>query len=75
MRNYLRENFARELSLEEIARNFNFTPSYLSKIFIKHTVEPPSKYVIGLRIQEAKRLLANQRELSVKEVAERQAAT
>mgnify|MGYP001022761460 CR=1 FL=1 len=71
VRRYLRENFAKELSLEEISRSFNFTPSYLSKIFMRHTGEPPSKYLISLRIQEAKYLLARHPELTVKEVAER----
>jgi two-component system response regulator YesN len=68
---FLRENFTKELSLEEISRSFNFTSSYLSKIFIKHTGEAPSKYLISLRINEAKYLLAEHHNLSVKEVAER----
>lgn len=71
IQHYLKENFTKEISLEEISRKFNFTPSYLSKIFIKHAGEPPSKYLISLRINEAKYLLANQRSLSIKEVAER----
>lgn len=71
VQDYLRENYMQEFNLEEIARNFNFTSSYLSKIFLKHTGEPPSKYVIALRIQAAKHLLGSQRELSIKEVAER----
>jgi len=71
VREFLRENFAREISLEDISRRFNFTSSYLSKIFIKHAGEAPSKYLISLRINEAKYLLANHPELSVKEVAER----
>ncbi|WP_239619055.1 response regulator transcription factor [Cohnella mopanensis] len=71
VQHYLRENFTRDISLEEISRQFNFTPSYLSKIFIKHTGEAPSKYLISLRINEAKYLLANHPSLSVKEVAER----
>lgn len=71
VQHYLRENFTRDVSLEEIARHYNFTSSYLSKIFIKHTGESPLKYVIALRINEAKYLLAHQRSLSVKEVGER----
>ncbi|MFC4307238.1 response regulator transcription factor [Cohnella boryungensis] len=68
---YLKENFTRELSLEEVAKSFNFTSSYLSKIFIKHTGAAPSKYLIALRINEAKYLLTEHRHLSVKEVGER----
>ncbi len=71
MQQFIRENFTKDLSLEEIAKNFNFTSSYLSKIFIKHTGEPPSKYLISLRINEAKYLFTQYRNLSVKEVGER----
>lgn len=68
---FLRENYTKDLSLEEISRNFNFTPAYLSKIFLKHAGEPPSRYVISLRINEAKHLLSRQRHLSIREVGER----
>jgi len=68
---FLKANFAKELNLEDISRQFNFNPSYLTKIFIKHTGEPPSKYLITLRIHEAKHLLQTTKELSVKEVGER----
>ncbi|WP_276353255.1 response regulator transcription factor [Cohnella caldifontis] len=68
---FLKDNFAKELNLEDISRQFNFNPSYLTKIFIKHTGEPPSKHLITLRIREAKRLLAAERDWSVKEVGER----
>jgi YesN/AraC family two-component response regulator len=67
---FLRDNFRKEVSLEQIARNFNFNASYLSKLFIKHTGELPSRYLMALRINEAKYLMANHRHLSVKEVGE-----
>ncbi|MBD2871982.1 response regulator transcription factor [Paenibacillus arenilitoris] len=68
---YLREHFRKDVSLEQIARHFNFNASYLSKLFMKHTGELPSRYLMTLRINEAKYLLANHRHLSVKEVGER----
>ncbi|MDU0200661.1 MULTISPECIES: response regulator transcription factor [Paenibacillus] len=71
VREFMRENFTKELSLEQIARHFNFTASYLSKIFIKYTSEPPSRYLMTLRINEAKYLLTHYRNLSIKEVGER----
>lgn len=67
---YLKENFQKDLSLELISKKFNFNPSYLSKIFIKHTGQPPSKFLITLRINEAKHLLASQPEQSVKDIGE-----
>lgn len=70
VQNYLRTNFNKELSLEKIAKSFNFNPSYLSKIFIKHTGELPSKYLTSIRINEAKYLLTQYKNLSIKEVGE-----
>ena len=35
--NYIEENYARELSLNEIAEHFQYTPSYFSRFF-KETV-------------------------------------
>lgn len=68
---FLKNNFRQDLNLESISKQFNFNSSYLTKLFIKHTGEPPSKYLITLRINEAKYLLANDKTLPVKEVGER----
>lgn len=70
VQNFLRDHFRKDVSLEQIARNFNFNASYLSKLFIKHTGDLPSRYLMALRINEAKYLLANHPHLSVKEVGE-----
>lgn len=70
VQNFLRANFNKELSLEKIAKSFNFNPSYLSKIFIKHTGELPSKYLTSIRINEAKYLLTQYKNLSIKEVSD-----
>lgn len=70
VQSYMRENYRTDLSLEHIAQQFNFSAAYLSKIFMKHTGEAPSRYLISLRINEAKYLLTNHRSLSVKEVGE-----
>lgn len=67
---YLRKHFYEEVSLELLANHFNFSPAYLSKIFIKHTGEAPSKYLAKLRLNEAKHLLKYRKDLSVKEVGE-----
>lgn len=67
---YLREHFHEDISLEQLAKQFNFSSAYLSKIFLKHTGEAPSKYIATLRINEAKRLLKHRRDLPVKAVGE-----
>lgn len=67
---FIKNNYSQELSLEEIARQFNVNASHLSKIFLKYNGEAPSKYIMSLRINEAKQLLSLKRGLSVKEIGE-----
>jgi two-component system, response regulator YesN len=68
---YIRENYASDINFDKIAQSYNFNSSYLSKIFTKYFGENPSKYLILLRINKAKHLLAAERDLSVKDVGER----
>lgn len=67
---YLRKNYKNEINFDNIAQQFNFNSSYLSKIFTKYIGENPSKYLITLRINEAKRLLLNNKDLKVKEIGQ-----
>jgi len=68
--NYIKENYRNEINFNRIAQMFNFNSSYLSKIFTKYVGENPSKYLISLRINEAKQLLINNSELTVKIIGE-----
>lgn len=67
---YIKENYTQEINFDLISHNFNFSSSYLSKIFTKHIGENLSKYLISLRINKAKQLLLNNRELSIKDIGE-----
>ncbi|MDI4644707.1 response regulator transcription factor [Cohnella hashimotonis] len=67
---YLREHFHEEISLEQLSKQFSFSSAYLSKVFLKHVGEAPSKYIATLRINEAKRLLKQRKDLPVKAVGE-----
>lgn len=67
---FIKTNYARELSLEDIARQFNVNAPHLSKIFLKYAGESPSRYIMSLRMNEAKHLLSQKQELSVKEIGE-----
>lgn len=67
---YIKENYRNEINFDQIAQKFNFNASYLSKIFTRHIGENPSKHLISLRINEAKRLLTYNQKLSVKEIGE-----
>ena len=67
---YIKENYTQEINLDLISQSFNFNSSYLSKIFTKHIGENPSKYLMSLRINKAKHLLLNNKELSIKDIGE-----
>jgi YesN/AraC family two-component response regulator len=67
---YIKENYVNEINFDLIAQKFNFNASYLSKIFTKYIGDNPSKYVINLRINRARNMLINSKEMTIKEVGE-----
>ncbi|MCL6589359.1 MAG: response regulator [Firmicutes bacterium] len=54
---YLRENFQRNLTLKEIARNFYMHPAYVGQLFIKKLGISFNEYLHKMRIEAAKRLM------------------
>ncbi len=66
---YIKSNYSSELRLEMLANIFGYNSAYLGKVFHQYTGENFNNYLDGIRITEAKRLLA-QDEYKVYEVAE-----
>lgn len=64
----IRSRFREELRLEDIAREAGMSYSWFRKKFREYTGISPARYILGLRIQEACRLLAES-PMSIKEVA------
>lgn len=64
---YIRQNFRKDIALEEVARLVNISPYYFSKLFKEETGMNFTEYLTGLRIETAKPLLKN-REMSIKQV-------
>lgn len=68
---YMKEEFSdTELSVSRIAEEAGVTPNYLSRIFKDVTGEPCIDFLTRLRLEEAKRLLA-QSSMKSYEIAER----
>ena len=67
---YIRTNFSNSISIEDIANKFAFSSSYLTRIFNKHIGQTPNKYIISLRIKEAKQLIKSCPDLSLKKIGE-----
>lgn len=63
-RAYLIENFNQNVSLAELAKAAYLSPFHLLRAFRKTVGMPPHEYVINLRIQRAKRMLAQGRTIS-----------
>ena len=64
---YIRENYHRDLSLDEVSRQLDLSPYYFSKLFKEETGSNFVEYVTGLRISRAKEMLSR-KECSMKEI-------
>ncbi len=59
IKKYIEQNYNKPIDLNIIADHFSFSPSYLTKIFVKFTNITPSKYILNYRINIAKQLLGD----------------
>ena len=64
----LRQNFRESLSVTDLANRVGLSPNYLSSLFAAQEGQTLTDYVRQLRVEEARKLLANPR-LLVKEIA------
>ncbi len=65
---YIKDNFERDLNVNEIAKFVHLSPSYFSQIFKTTTGITPYAFLLDVRLQQSKLLLL-QTELSVSEIA------
>jgi AraC-like DNA-binding protein len=65
---YIRDRYAEELSLPDIAAHFRLNPSYFSRLFTRHTGTHVFEYLNTLRIQKSCVLLKRS-SLSIVEIA------
>lgn len=65
---YIENNYAQEITIEQLATTHFVSPTYLSKIFKEVTGVSPINYLILIRLQQAYQLLVTE-EYPIKEVA------
>lgn len=70
MKEYVRSHCGEDISITVFAELFGITPNYLSKLFHQSTGQKFSDYLTGERVAAAKRMLLNDRDITVREVAE-----
>ncbi len=61
---YIEQNFSKEISLEEVASNVKMNPSYFSILFKEEMGITYIKYVTKIRIERAKQMLKEGRNIS-----------
>ena len=66
-RDFIHNNFATKISVDQISREVFVSQYHFSRIFKKHTNFSPYQYLLYVRLQHAKKLM-HQRELSIKEI-------
>ena len=66
---YLTIHAAEKISLQAVAEEFGFNYTYLSYLFKKTLGKSPSEYLTQCRIDQAKRLLTQSEEHSIKEIS------
>ena len=65
---YIRERYAEELSLPELASHFGFNPSYFSRLFARQTGMHVFEYLNRIRIRKSC-LLLKRTSMSILEIA------
>lgn len=66
--NFLCFNYTRNLTLDDIAREMNYSKSYIRQLFRKKSNHSISHYLTILRMKRAKELLAN-KNVSIRDIA------
>lgn len=66
---YIQAHLDEKITLEAIAQHLNLSVYYFCELFTLSTGMPPYRYVLSQRVERAKQLLKNQRELSLTQVA------
>ncbi len=66
---YLRDNFGKKISNEELAAIVGYHEYHLNRLFVRDTGKTLHRYLLTMRISEAKRLLTNT-EMSLSDIAD-----
>lgn len=67
---YIEENYSEDLSLVDLAEDFNYSTGYISRLFKSHVKENFKEYLNRYRINKAKEFLEQDKNRKIKDVAE-----
>lgn len=66
---YIREHYTEDISISSLAGKFYVNPTYMTRIFKKIMNKTPTRFILDLRINLAKKIIKTQPELELKEIA------
>lgn len=69
VKNYIEINYANDVSIISLGETFSLSPTYLSKIFHEKVHTKLIDYIMEVRIQNAKRLMTENPDILIKNVA------
>lgn len=70
LQEYIASNYMSEINLHHISENLNYSSGYLTKIFYQYYNITPGRYIIMLRMCEAKKLLLSNPDLTIKQIGD-----
>ncbi len=62
-------NYHQQCSMEALAKQYNFVPSYLNKVFKQYKGVRPTEYLFNIRMERARVMLETMPDVLVKDVA------
>ncbi|WP_317890130.1 AraC family transcriptional regulator [Paenibacillus sabuli] len=66
---YLSTQYAEPVSIQDMADTFGYNRAYLSRLFKQHTDMSPVTFLLKLRIDKARLMLRERRELTIEQIA------
>lgn len=70
VKRYLDRHFMEQISFAELSRSYGYHEHYVTSVFRENIGKSPSKYVLEKRMELSKKLLAQEKEVLLKDVAE-----
>lgn len=70
-KNYIGENYDKIFGVDDIARAVGITPNYLSTVFRKTTGVRLNEYIIGIKLEQAKKIIQGHPHITVIELAKK----
>lgn len=67
---YLINNYNKNITSDVLSKEFGFVPSYISRLFKRQKGVSPNEYVTKYRIEKAKKLIEENNDLRIKDIAD-----